>query len=276
VADTDARSQVLSSWNVSEMPSQPGRDTAGIIAAAGDGSLGALLVGGVEVADLPDPDAARRALDTAPFVVSLELRHSEVTERADVVLPVAPVVEKAGSFLNWEGRQRQFSVALRDTGALPDLRVLDAIADEMGVDLGLPTAEAARAELLALTAWNGTRSAEPSVAGGVLAQPESGEAILSSWRQLLDLGKLQDGEPYLAGTARTPVVRLSASTAAQIGAAEGVPVAVSTDRGSITLPLAITDMPDRVVWLPLNSPGSQVYEQLGAAPGTVVSIEVGP
>ena len=28
---------------------------------------------------------------------------------------------------------------------------------------------------------------------------------------------------------------------------------VRTDRGAITLPLTITDMPDRVVWLPMNS-----------------------
>ena len=60
------------------------------------GELGALLVGGVELADLPDPDAALAAIDAAPFVVSLELRESAVTELADVVFPVAPVVEKAG------------------------------------------------------------------------------------------------------------------------------------------------------------------------------------
>ncbi|GFG51613.1 hypothetical protein MAGR_30540 [Mycolicibacterium agri] len=49
---------------------------------------------------------------------------------------------------------------------------------------------------------------------------------------------------------------------------------VSTDRGAITLPLAIADLPDRVVWLPLNSPGCAVYPQLGKGPGAVVSIGV--
>ena len=47
---------------------------------------------------------------------------------------------------------------------------------------------------------------------------------------------------------------------------------VSTDRGAITLPLAITDMADRVVWLPLNSPGSAVHQQLGVTAGAVVTI----
>ena len=87
---------------------------------------------------------------------------------------------------------------------------------------------------------------------------------------------MQDGEPYLAGTARKPVVRLSADTAAEIAAADGDDVTVSTSRGSITLPLAITDMPDRVVWLPLNSPGSAVHRKLGVTLGSVVSIGVGP
>jgi NADH-quinone oxidoreductase subunit G len=86
---------------------------------------------------------------------------------------------------------------------------------------------------------------------------------------------MQDGEPYLAGTAREPVVRLSADTAAEIGAAEGDRVTVSTPRGSITLPLAVTDMPDRVVWLPLNSPGSAVHRKLGVTIGSIVRIGVG-
>ncbi len=106
-------------------------------------------------------------------------------------------------------------------------------------------------------------------------RPGSGEAVLTGWRMLLDAGRMQDGEPHLAGTARAPVVRLSAETAAEIGAAEGDPVTVSTARGAITLPLAVTDMPDHVVWLPLNSPGSAVHRQLGVGPGAVVKIGVG-
>ncbi|HXZ74052.1 MAG TPA: molybdopterin dinucleotide binding domain-containing protein, partial [Streptosporangiaceae bacterium] len=81
-------------------------------------------------------------------------------------------------------------------------------------------------------------------------------------------------EPYLAGTARFPVVRLSADTAAEINAADGEAVSVSTERGTITLPLAVTDMPDRVVWLPLNSARSAVHRQLGVTTGSPVRIEV--
>jgi NADH-quinone oxidoreductase subunit G len=52
-------------------------------------------------------------------------------------------------------------------------------------------------------------------------------------------------------------------------------VTVGTDRGAITLPAAITDMPDGVVWLPTNSPGSTVRRALGATSGAVVRLSAG-
>ncbi len=128
--------------------------------------------------------------------------------------------EKAGSFVNWEGRIRPFEPSL-PTNAAPDLRVLHFLADEIGVDLGLPTAAAAGEELARLGLWAGPRTAAPEVASAAAARPGAGEAVLAGWRMLLDAGRLQDGEPYLAGTARTPVLRLSAGTAAEIGAAQG-------------------------------------------------------
>ena len=279
VADDAARAQVAAAWNVDELPSAAGRDADGILAAAADGSLDALLVGGIEPGDFADPDAVLAALDAAGFVVSLELRHSAVTERADVVFPVAPTTQKSGAFVNWEGRFRGFAPALHGTAqqaGQSDHRVLDTLADEMGVYLGVTTVETAREEMAGLGAWDGKHAAAPQVAPGQPATPQQGEAVLTGWRLLLDEGRMQDGEPHLAGTAHKPLVRLSADTAAEIGAADGDNVTVSTPRGSIMLPLTITDMPDRVVWLPLNSPGSAVHRKLGVTLGSIVSIGVGP
>jgi NADH-quinone oxidoreductase subunit G len=274
VSDETARSRVAEAWHVSELPAAKGRDADGILAAATEGTLGAVLVGGVEPDDFADPDAVLAALDAAGFVVSLELRQSAVTERADVVFPIAPAAEKSGTYVNWEGRHRASSAAL-PPAATPDLRVLDTMADELGIDLGLPTVEAAHAELSALGAWDGTHAADPTVAAAAAPKPGAGEAVLAGWRMLLDAGRLQDGEPHLAGTARTPVVRLSAGTADAIGAADGDQVTVSTARGEVTLPLNITEMPDHVVWLPLNSPRSAVHRMLGVTAGAVVRIRAG-
>jgi NADH-quinone oxidoreductase subunit G len=273
LSDDAARAQMSQAWHISELPASEGRDADGILAAAADGTLGALLVGGIEPDDFADPDAVLAALDAAGFVVSLELRHSAVTERADVVFPIAPAAEKSGTYVNWEGRGRSFSGAL-PPAATPDLRVLDTLADEVGIDLGFPTVEAALAELSAIGVWDGKRVAPPTVAAAAAPKPGAGQAVLAGWRMLLDDGRLQDGEPHLAGTARTPVVRLSAGTADAIGADDGERITVGTDRGAITLPLTITEMADNVVWLPLNSPGSAVHRQLGVTPGAVVKIGV--
>ncbi|BBX26705.1 NADH-quinone oxidoreductase subunit G [Mycolicibacterium alvei] len=271
VSDSDARAQTAAVWNSTELPSTTGRDTSTILAAAAGGTISALVIGGVEITDLPDPAVAVAALRATPFVVSLELRESEVTDLADVVFPVAPVVEKAGAYLNWEGRIRPFGPALQ-TNAIPDLRVLHYLADEIGVDLGLTGPEGADGELARLGPWTGPRATAPSETPAKPPSVGPGQAVLSSWRLLLDAGRLQDGEPYLAGTAVSPVLRLSAATAAELDVTAGDPVTVRTDRGAVTLPLSVTDMPDRVVWVPTNSPGSAIHRQLGVTSGAVVSI----
>ena len=276
VASAEARVDVAAAWGVEHVPWRTGRDTSGMIAALADGRLAGALIAGVDPADLPDPTAALAALTVAPFVVSLEVRAGEITALADVVLPVAPVVEKAGTFVNWEGRERPFPAVLADTGAMPDVRVLGALADELDVRLGLPTVEAARSEFAELGHWDGTPAAAPTTAAADPAHPGPGEAVLATWRLLLDAGRLQDGEPYLAGTARAPVARLSAATAEETGVGDGGLLTVGTEHGSVTLPLEVTEMPDRVVWVPQNSPGCQVNLDLGAGAGTVVTITAAP
>ena len=75
---------------------------------------------------------------------------------------------------------------------------------------------------------------------------------------------MQDGEPFLAGTARPVVARMSAATAAQAGTADGGKVTVATARGSLTLPVEVAVMQDRVVWLPTRSAGSEIRRELAA------------
>ena len=217
VADAAARADVAQRWGIdlADVPAAPGRDTTGILTAARDGALGGLLVGGVDPADLPDPALAEAALAAAGFVVSLELFPTAVTEYADVVLPVATASEKAGSYLDWEGRARTFDATLHGTGALPDGRVLQGLADEMDADLRLPTPEAARAELAAL----GT-ARRPGEGVGLDVRPPAAPSLLGQTRpssppggSCSTLGTLQRDERELAGTARPAVARIGAGTA---------------------------------------------------------------
>ncbi|PZG23006.1 NADH-quinone oxidoreductase subunit G [Nonomuraea aridisoli] len=269
VDDETARAEVARLWNVASLPATPGRDTSAILAAARDGELDALVVAGVDPYDLADPAAALEALERTPFIVSLEIRASAVTDRADVVLPVAAVQEKGGTFVNWEGRGRSFEAPLKVPGLQSDLAVIANLADRMDVHLALPDAKAVRRELSTLGSWRGSRVPAPSVLSRTPEVPETGQALLATWHLLLDEGRLQDGEPYLAGTARPAEALLSESTAAELGVTDGDKLVVG---GIVTLPLRVADLPDRVVWVPANSGGCSVTRDLRAVAGDIVTI----
>ncbi|MBQ0848420.1 NADH-quinone oxidoreductase subunit G [Streptomyces sp. BH-SS-21] len=275
--DPRARDEVIGAWRIGALPHRHGRDTGQIVEAAATGELSALVVAGVEVADLPDPTRARAALSEVGFLVSLELRPSEITEHADVVFPVAAVAEKAGTFLNWEGRARLFEAALKPDQmtrrvAPTDARVLQMLADAMDVHLGLPDLRTVRAELDRLGAWDGPRATEPLETAAQSPRPAAGEAVLAGHRLLLDQGRLQEGDEALAGTRHDAHARVSPATAAEAGVKDGDTLAVTGPSGAVELPLRITQMPDWVVWLPLNSAGGGVASDTGATPGALVRI----
>lgn len=264
VANSQARVDAGVAWDAT-VPESAGLGTEGMLEAARAGRL-ALITGGVELADLPL--GAAEALDAAPFVISLEVRRSEITAKADVVFPVAPPVEKGGTFINWEGRERPFGQVLTST-ALTDRQVLVELAEEMGTDLGLLTLADVHAEYREFAEWDGARIERPRAAAEPVPAPAEGEAVLATWNLMIDDGRLQDFESHLAGTAHRSVARVSPGTADSLGL--GDRVTVTGPRGSVTLPVVLSHMPDRVVWLPKKSPGCHVAD-LGAQPGGIVSL----
>jgi len=272
VVDPQARVDLQAAWGVENLPGGVGKDLTEILASAD--SLAALVVAGVEIDDLPDPAAALAALEAAPFVVSFEVRNSQVTEHADVVFPVVPPAEKDGTFVNWEGRERPFPVVLKVATAMPDVRALAALAQEMDRSLGFSTAAGAKREYDELGRWDGDRAQEPTYqAGPSLGAFDS--TRLATWRMLIDDSRANDGEPHLTATARTPVARVSLTTARRVGVAGGDELVVSTDAGSIRLPVVISPMTDNVVWLPTNSADSHVRRSLHADHGSIVTIAGG-
>ncbi|HNM96808.1 MAG TPA: NADH-quinone oxidoreductase subunit G [Marmoricola sp.] len=272
VTDAAARVDLAAAWGARSVPEQVGRDGNEIVAAAAAGLLGGLVIGGVDPADLADPSLAQQAIDKA-FVVSLELRESAVTEFADVVFPVATVAEKSGSFVNWEGRVREFGQVFEKPGALPDLRVLAGIAAEMGIDLGFRTVEQAAAEMHEVGAWDDSAWTGAAAPESPAAAAE-GELVLASWKQMLDDGRMQDGDNHLRETARKPVLLVSADTLAGLGVSEGDEVRLSGDLGSIDLPVQVADLAPGTVWAPASAPGASVRHRVGAA-GSRVRLEGG-
>jgi NADH-quinone oxidoreductase subunit G len=271
VTDAAARVDIAALWNTDSLPTEIGRSTSQIIEAVNSGSIGALVVGGVDPLDGHNSQATLAALDKA-FVVSLEIAPSAVTERANVVLPVAAITEKSGSFLNWEGRARSFDAAVSDSLNRSDLRILSMIAQEMGISLNLGTVTAAIKEIASIGKWDGARVSFNKVSASSQLALNADQALITSWRRLLDLGTLQQGEENLAGTARQTVAVISPKRAQAIGVVDGDQLKISTNQGSVTLSALVENIHDDAVWAPRNSRGSQLLVNLGVAHGAVVTV----
>ena len=271
VTDAAARVDIAALWNTDSLPTEAGRSTSQIIDAVNAGHIGGLIVGGVDPLDSDNSQATLAALEKA-FVVSLEIAPSPVTERANVVLPVAAITEKSGSFLNWEGRPRSFDAAVSDSLNRSDLRILSMIAEEMGISLNLGTVTSAIKEIASIGKWDGARATFNAVKSAVQPAMSLDQALITSWRRLLDLGTLQQGEENLAGTARRTVAVISPQRAQAMGVVDGDQLKLSTDKGSVTLSALVENIHDDAVWAPRNSRGSQLLANLGVAHGAVVTV----
>ena len=273
LSDAKARVDIQTAWSTPmrsvQIPTEPGMSTPQILDALHKGEIDALLIGGVDPFDISDDaiEGLRKA-----FVVSLEIRKSSMTEVADVILPVAAVIEKSGSFVDWQGSARSFDAAVTDSLQRSDLRILSMLADEMGKPINLPTVAKAANELASLKDWDGARAPFAPHASISLKQPTENQALLTSWRLLLDQGSLQSNEPNLAGTAHPSVVVISQDRAERLGVANGDLVRVSNEHGSITLPAEIGDIDFRSVWIPRNSANSRPLVDLKKATHTLVTV----
>ena len=269
VSDASARVDVAAAWSVDSLPTEPGRSTSEILHALVVNNLDAVVIGGVDPLDISS-NALSQLLNS--FVVSLEVSHSAVTAVADVVLPVAAIIEKSGSFQDWQGSTRKFDKAITDSLSRSDVRILSMIADEMGAPINLPTVAATAREISALGNWDGKALAFAKISEVKPAVSE-GKLHLTSWRLLLDLGTLQEGEANLAGTARKASARISKVRADKLGVNEGDLLSISSDLGSLKLPVEISEMSDDAIWVPRNSIDSQVIANLGFVSGQVTVVK---
>ena len=264
ISDAAARVDVAAAWGVTSLPVENGLSVNEIIS----GDTTSVLVGGVDPFDI---SADAKLSLSKKFVVSLEIRESDITDIAQVVLPVAAVVEKSGSFMDWQGKAREFEAAVESLNR-SDLRILSMLADEMGKSINLPSVSAARKEIAALGNWEGAKNQMKSTAASGEIKVGSDEAVITSWRNLLDKGSLQEGEDNLAGTARATTAVISQKRADALSVKSGELIRVSNTYGAITLPCAIADIDDAKIWLPRNSTNAQLIKVLGTVGNSVVKV----
>ncbi len=220
-----------------------------------------VLLGCEPELDTADGGAALAALHAAEFVIALSPFQHRATEYADVLLPIAPFTETAGTFVNTEGRVQSFKGVVAPLGETrPAWKVLRVLGNLLGLDgFTYETAE----EVLAAALPGGGEVAsrldnalKPGLAAGNLPTPRS------SLQRIGDVpihwaDPLVRRAPALQKThdAESPQAWMNAATLSQLGLQAGDQVRVS-QAGQSALLFAGLDprTPDRAVRISAGHP----------------------
>ena len=133
LGDVEERARIEKAWGAS-IPGKAGTPATGMAAAAAAAGLRAMVVvegdRSLTNGDLGDLPASLRDLD---FLVVMSTFESELTEIADVVVPLATFAHKHGTYTNLERRLQLLAPALGPTGdEETEWRTLSQIAQRMG------------------------------------------------------------------------------------------------------------------------------------------------
>ena len=237
----EAANSVGAQW-VGAMPGAGGLNAAQMLSQG----MPALLLLNVEPElDAADPAAARAALQRSGLVVALTAFQDARVENADVLLPIAPFTETAGSFVNAEGRLQSFSGVVPSLGETrPAWKVLRVLGNLLGVPgFSQDSAEQVRTEALG----DGTGlAARLDNAGPAL--PVSTAAAIPALERIADVpiyaadALVRRAESLqLTADARAPVASLPSALFAELGLKTGEPVRVS--QGEQVLIITATEDP---------------------------------
>jgi len=228
-----------------------------------------LLLNAEPELDCYDPQAARRALDSAEMVVAMS-PYKHGLDYADVLLPVSPFSETAGTFVNCEGRAQSFNGTVKPLGetrpAWKVLRVIGNLLDLQGFNY--ETSEEIRNEVLGMPAnakeiqadlrprLNNTAKMAPKAAGA------SAEGMLERLAPvpIYSTDAIVRRSPPLQQTddAKAPLAWVSPALAEKLVVIEGDTVKVSQGSGSVLIAVGIDQrLPGSVVRVAAAHPSTQ-------------------
>ena len=234
---------------LSEAANSVGAQLVGALPGAGGLTAGqmlstpmkALLLLQVEpLSDAADAAATRAALQGAGLVVALTPFNDAAIEHADVLLPIAPFTETAGTFINAEGRAQSFNGVIKPLAETrPGWKVLRVLGNLLGIEgFAFETSDAVRAEALGDLALLPARM-DNRASLAAASQPAASSAleriadvpIYSADALVRRAASLQ-----LTSDARPPVASLPSALWRQLGLAAGDRVRVVQGAASATLP----------------------------------------
>jgi len=212
----------------SRLPEERGLDATGILSAAAEGRVQALvLLGADPLSDFPDRALARRALGGAGFVVAVDLFLTESARQADVVLAAAGPGEKSGTTTNIEGRVSVVNQKVTAPGtARPDWILAAELSSRLGHDLGFDSLGGLFEEIERLA---------PSHAGltmEILGRPDTRDGVVVPFKAAELAGEIEHAatRPVEAVEMRA-VAAQSVTAGSDIQSVTGPEAVPATDEG---------------------------------------------
>ncbi len=144
-----------------DLPTEPGLTAMGMVDAAGEGRLQALLVIGYDLLlSHPDAQETAEALNNLDDLIVVDLFLTETAKAfGTVFLPAASTFEKEGTFMNGERRVQRVRRALPPRGqSRTDSAILCDLAERLGLGDHFRYSDAA-------AIWDEARRAWPAIAG---------------------------------------------------------------------------------------------------------------
>jgi NADH-quinone oxidoreductase subunit G len=193
--------------------------------------------------DTADPVATTKALAAAETVIAFSAYRNGALEYADVILPITPFTETAGTFVSAEGRVQSFNGTVRPLGeARPGwkvLRVLGNLLELTGFEQDTP--EAVRAETLPsdVSARLSNDTSRALDAPG--ATDDALERIADVPIYFSDAIVRRSPSLQATNDAHPPRARMNAATAAKFGLAAGDRVRLRQGEGAAVLDLQVDE-----------------------------------
>ena len=221
--------------------------------------------------DCSNPQQAASALHQAEMVIVMSpFKHG--MDYADVLLPVSPFTETAGTFVNCEGRAQSFHGVVKPLGETrPAWKVLRVLGNLLGLEnFEYETAEAVRDEVLGKgvtdlsSRLNNIAAISPTLSALVGSGLErvSDVPIYSTDAVVRRADSLQK-----TADAKAPSAYLSTAEFAKLAIKNGDYVKLTQENGSVILPAALdANLPANVVRV---AAGLSATQSLGAMFGSI-------
>ncbi|MBS1189405.1 MAG: dehydrogenase subunit [Rhodocyclaceae bacterium] len=206
---------------------------------------GYVLMGVEPEFDCYNPQLVIGALKQAKLVVFMSaFKHAPALEYADVMLPIAPFTETAGTFVNTEGRAQRFNGVVKSLGdARPGWKVLRVLGNVLNLDgFAYESSEQVRDEVVSKDA-EFVAGLDNGLNGVAVSLPAAGEGL----QRIADV-PVNFADPIVrraaalqqTADAKAPTARMNEATLAQLGIAAGSRVRVKQGQGEAVL-LAVAD-----------------------------------